>query len=233
MAEETKTEELSDEAKLAQEALDATPEEPAEKPVKEDMVPATVVKTQRARARAAELTAARLQGENDALKATHVESVKSPIQLAREALKEDEVLEFTPELYEAQRKFEQSHATAQSEQEIYDRQKTDYEAGLSSFPEREELIAIGGHLLTDGDKRNIWDAGKNSGQELKRILNFRIEQDQPEEKTEKTDKSKAEEKAAVEKAAAEAKAKEEETPSQEEILSDEKLDEEYKKLTFA
>jgi len=239
MAEEQKTEELSEEAKLAQEALDATPETPAEEPVKEDMVPATVVATQRAARRAAELEAARLQGENAALKAAQVKQEKSPME---KAAKEQECsideVQVTGKLYREQQAFEKTHATAQSEQETYARQEREYNIGLASIPtaERDELIATGGHLLTDGDKRNIWDAGKDSGKELKRILTFRIEQAglQPTpksakaEKTEKTDKSKAEE-----KAAAEAKAKEnKEVPSQEEILKDEALDKEYKKLSF-
>jgi len=227
---EQKTEELTEEAKLAQEALDATPESPAEEPVKrEDMVPATVVAKQRARARTAELNAARLQGENEALKAAGAKPEKSPMEMAAEEQEcsMDEI-QMTGKLYREQQAFEQRHATAQSERETYERQTRDYDEGLATIDqtEREELIARGGHLLTEGDKRNIWDAGRKSGQELKRILTFRIKQDQPEEKT-KTDKSKeAEEKAKGKKDA------EEEVPSQEEILSSKTLDAEYKKLSF-
>lgn len=226
MAEEK--EEMNEEAKLAQEALDATPETPAEKPefTKEAIDQITSLRTERSVARegkrAAELQAARAQGELDALKATNAEQEKSPLQLAQEAAKEDEPVEFTPELYEAQRKFEQGQATARSEQEIYERQLQEYNAGLSTFPEREQLIAEGGHLLTEGDKRNLWDAGRNSGRELKRILTQRIEQNQPKEKPET--KKKDESKKAEEK---------EEVPSQEEILKDKALNEEFKRLSCA
>jgi len=226
MAEEEK---LNEEAKLAQEAT--PPETPAEEPEMTSLKQQLIAKDavigdyrRRERDTRRELVEERAQKV--------APPPKSPLELAREQTPADEAVEFTPELYEAQRKFEQGQATALSEQEIYERQRLDYEAGLLSFPERDALVAEGGHLLTDGDKRNIWDAGKNSGQELKRILNHRIEQNQPKEKTEKTDKSKAEEKAAKEKAAKEEAAKEE-TPSQDEILADKKLDEKFKSLTFA
>jgi len=229
MAEEQeKIEEVDEEAQLAQEALDATPEEePAEEPEQkpEDLVPATVVATQRARARAAELEAARLRGENEALKKMSSAPSKSPLELAAEqqGVTVDEV-DVNGRLYREQQAWEQNQAKTKSDAEIYVQQEREYNAGLSSFPvgEREELIAIGGHLLTEGDKRNIWDAGRNSGKELKRILTLRIEQAglQPKEKPKKeTDKpKKAEDK--------------EKIPAQEEVLEDPQLDQEYKSLTF-
>lgn len=245
MAEEQKTEELSEEAKLAQEALDATPETPAEKPEfpKEAIDQITSLRTERTTARegrrVAELDAARKQGELDALRQAQAVQEKSPMEKAAEKQEcsMDEV-QMTGKLYRDQQAFEASHASAKSEQETYARQERQYNAGLGTIPaaERDELIATGGHLLTDGDKQNIWQAGTNSGKELKRILTFRIEQanlqpsaEADKKKTEKTDKSTAEEKAKKE---AEEKAKGV-VPTQEEVLKDKKLDEEYKALTFA
>ena len=171
MAEEQKTEaELNEEARLAQEALDATPETPAKEPVI-DPKDAVIGEFRR------ELRDTRRElAEVKDAQTKPVE--KSPLKLAGEkAEREGLTVEFTAELYEAQRQWEQSQSQAKSEEQIYARQKRDYDEGRVTFPaaEREELVSQGGNLLTEGDKRNIWDAGKNSGKELKRILNFRIQ----------------------------------------------------------
>ncbi len=183
MAEEQKTEEeLNEEAKLAQEALEATPEAAPETPAEEEpeeMVPATVVATQRAARRAAELETARLRGENEALKAANKTVEKSPLELAAEEQGVSvERLAIDGKLYQEQKEFENRQAQAQTEEQTYAQQKRDYDVGMATVPvaELDSLIAAFGHLLTEGDKRNAWDAGKNSGKELKRILAHRIEQ---------------------------------------------------------
>jgi len=198
MAEEQKTEEeLNEEAQLAKEALDATPDDtPAEKP-EVDPKDAVIGEFRR------ELRETRRELAD--VKAAQTKTVeKSPLELAREQANIDGLtVEFTPELYEAQRKWEQNQSQAKSEEEIYARQKRDYDSGMVTLPvvEREELIAVGGHLLTEGDKQNIWDAGKNSGKELKRILTFRIKQaglqseikekeDKPKKETPETEETK-------------------------------------------
>jgi len=176
MAEEIEKneDELNEEAKLDQEALDAAPETPAEEP---DIDPKdAVIGGFRRKNRDLELENARLHGQ---LESRQKPAESSPLEIAQQRAKEEGLtVEFTPELYQAQRQWEQKQSQAKSDEEIYARQQSDYDAGLGKIPvaEREELIARGGHLLTEGDKRNIWDAGKNSGRELKRILTSRIEQ---------------------------------------------------------
>jgi len=78
----------------------------------------------------------------------------------------------------AEQAFQNRRLAAQNEEQIYAQQKREYDAGLSTVPQAElnRLIAIGGHLITEGDKRNAWDAGKNSGKELVRSLKIRIEE---------------------------------------------------------
>lgn len=175
MAEEQKTEEeLNEEAKLAQEALEATPEAAPETPVVVEPDPKDAVIGQFRR----DLRDTREQlAQVQAAQTKTVE--KSPLELAEQEARETGVsVEFTTELYNAQRKFEQNQAQAQTEVQTYTQQKRDYDVGLATVPQAEldGLIATGAHLLTEGDKRNAWDAGKNSGKELKRILAHRIEQ---------------------------------------------------------
>lgn len=185
MAEEIEKpqDDLNEEAKLDQEALDAAPETPAEEP---DIDPKDAVIGEFRR----ELRDTRRELE-ELRSAQTKPAEKSPLELAQEQSKETGLpVEFTPELYQKQRQWEQNQSKARSEEEIYAQQKREYDAGMGAIPadEREALIARGGHLLTEGDKRNIWDAGKNSGRELKRILTLRIEQAGLQPKTQKPKK---------------------------------------------
>lgn len=195
MTEETEKIELTEEEQLAQEALDATKEEAPEKPAEPEPVvvdpkDAVIGEFRRglrdANAQIAELKASQV-----------IPVTKSPMELAQEQATANGVtLEFTPELYNAQRAFEQSQAQDQTQQQQFAQQKREYDAGLTAVPQTEldQLINVGGHLLTEGDKRNIWDAGKDSGKETMRILKVRIEQaslqSKPEEKPKKEDKPK-------------------------------------------
>lgn len=230
MAEE-KQEELTEEAKLAQEA--ETPETPAEEPEVKEESENDFFK-QQIRDKDAVIGEFR-RGLRDtrqelaevkAQQAAKDTPTKSPVELAREQADQLGIrLEFTTELYESQRKFEDGQTTAKSEQEVYARQNREYQAGLAVLDQNElnSLIAQAGHLMTDHEERFIFHSGRNSGKELKRILTEHIEakkevpQPKVEPTKEKTDKSKAEVK------------EEKETPSQEEIL----LDKQYETLTFA
>jgi hypothetical protein len=219
MTEETKTEELTEEEQLAQDALPATEEKAPEKPAEQE--PEVVVDPKDA------VIGEFRRGLRDAntqiaeLKAAQVKpDVKSPMEIAQaQAVEAGVTLEFTPELYNAQRQFEQAQTQAQTQEQAYAQQKREYDAGLTTVPQVEidQLIAVGGNLLTEGDKQNVWEAGKNSGKELKRILNHRIElaglQSKPKVKT----KAKTEDEL---KAEAKKKAEDETPPEDEE----EKLD---------
>ena len=161
------------------EEVEAPETPPAEEPEREpeDLVPATVVSTVRARARAAELEVARLRGENDALKATATPPEKSPLELAAEEqeVSIDEVV-VSGKLLREQQAFTEQQAATKAQNVTHTSQKSDYEDGLLAVPQDElnALVSVGGHLLTEGDQRNAWDAGKNSGKELIRILKHRI-----------------------------------------------------------
>lgn len=208
MAEEIEKteEEVNEEAKLAQEALEATPEAAPEVPAAVEPDPKDAVIGQFRR----ELRETREQLAQ--VQAATKPVVKSPLELAAEEQGVSvEQVTIDGRLYQKQKEFENKQAQAQSEEQTYAQQKRDYDAGLATVPaaELDSLIATGGHLLTEGDKRNAWDAGKNSGKELKRILNHRIEQAglQPKPKV-KEDKPKKEE----------TKEKQEEAPEEEEVF---------------
>ena len=201
MAEEIEKteEELNEEAQLAQEALEAVPEVAPEVPAVVEPDPKDAViggfrrELKETRAELARVRAAQAKP-----------AVKSPLELANEQAIESGIpAEFTTELYNAQRKFEREQDQTLTEEQTYAQQKRDYDAGLTTVPaaELDNLITIGAHLLTEGDKRNAWDAGKNSGKELKRILNVRIEQAglQPKPKVKEEDKPKKVEKVESEK----------------------------------
>ena len=212
-----------------------TPEVPAEKPEfpKEAIDTITALRDDRSSARdaahAAQLESARLQGENEALKAERVaaSTPKSPLDLAKEQAKAEGVEPvFTTELYERQRTFDDQQAQGRQQQVEHSQKKSAYETGMRSLPvdEQNTLAAMGGYLLTVGDKQNIFDAGANSGAEFKRIITNRIIQAggdnaarlQP-KPTKEDDKLTDEQKAEKEKVEAEAKLKAE-VPEMDEVF---------------
>ena len=165
--------EVNEEAEIAAEALAATEEAAPEVPAVVEPDPKDAVIGQFRR----ELRQTREELEQ--LKVANKPVEKSPLELAAEAqgVSVDDV-EVTGRVLRAEQQFQNRRLTAQNEEQTYARQKREYDAGLSTVPQTEldKLVNIGGHLLTEGDKRNAWDAGKNSGKELVRTLKFRIEE---------------------------------------------------------
>lgn len=164
------------EAELAKAALEATePEKP-----KEDMVPATVVATQRAARRAAELEAAELRGR---LAAQEKVSEKSPLELAAEEQDKplDEII-VDGKLLREQRAWDKKQTDATTHQQKVDdfkmaaaeahRTMTDEVhgagLGLSSLQE------LGAHLIDDLDEQRIFRAGRDCGKAARKILLRRI-----------------------------------------------------------
>jgi len=175
--------EVNEEAEVAKEALAVSEEAVApEVPAVVEPDPKDAVIGQFRR----ELRQTREELEQMKIAARPVE--KSPLELAAEAqgVSVDDV-EVTGRVLRAEQAFQNRRIQAQTEEQIYAQQKRDYDAGLSTVPQAElnRLINVGGHLLTEGDKRNAWDAGKNSGKELVRSLKIRIEEAglQPKPKT--------------------------------------------------
>lgn len=183
MVEETEQLEVNAEAEIAKEALAATEETAPEVPpavVEPDPKDAVIGQFRR------ELRETREELEQMKVAARPVE--KSPLELAAEAqgVSIDDV-EVTGKVFRAEQEFQNRLAQSRTQEQTYAQQKREYDAGLSTVPQTEldRLVNIGGHLLTEGDKRNAWDAGRKSGKELVRTLKFRIEEAglQPKPKT--------------------------------------------------
>lgn len=182
MVEETVQLEVNEEVEIAAEALAATEETTPEVPAVVEPDPKDAVIGQFRR----ELRETR--HELDQMKIANKPVEKSPLELAAEAqgVSIDDV-EVTGKVFRAEQEFQNRRVQAQTQEQTYAQQKREYDAGLSSVPQAEldKLVNIGGHLLTEGDKRNAWDAGKNSGKELVRSLQHRIQEAglQPKPKT--------------------------------------------------
>ena len=174
------TEQLEEEVEAVEEAAvaEAAPEVPAV--VEPDPKDAVIGQFRR------ELRQTREELEQ--MKTANKPVEKSPLELAAEVqgVSIDDV-EVTGKVLRAEQEFQSRRVQTQTEEQVYAQQKREYDAGLSTVSqvELDRLIAIGGHLITEGDKRNAWDAGKNSGKELVRSLNFRIQEAglQPKPKT--------------------------------------------------
>jgi len=112
-----------------------------------------------------------------ALEESRKEPEKSPLEIAAEEqeVSIDEVV-VSGKLLREQQAFTEQQAATKAQNVTHTSQKSDYEDGLLAVPQDElnALVSVGGHLLTEGDQRNAWDAGKNSGKELIRILKHRI-----------------------------------------------------------
>lgn len=169
------------ETDLAKDALEAT------KP-KEDMVPATVVATQRAARRAAELEAAELRGRLDAQTAQAVPE-KHPLVLAAEketaekgyAVSTDEVVVDGKLHKEIQAYDKKQDEAATHKQNLSDfkiaaahaqRTMTDevHGEGLGLVA----LQELGADLIDDLDQQRIFRAGKDCGKVARRVLQIRI-----------------------------------------------------------
>lgn len=156
-------------------------EETAEKP-KEDMVPATVVAKQRAARRAAEIEVAELRGRLAAQEKPAV-AEKSPIELAAEELgvSVDEVT-VDGKILREQRAFEKKQAETTTHQQNLDDFKEAGSEALRTMTDEVHgeglglaaLEELGAHLLTPGDKLDIFQSGKNCGKTTRDMLITRI-----------------------------------------------------------
>ena len=190
-AEETKEEpaekqEPEPEKSEAELALEAT-EEPEEKPPAVDPKDA-VIGGMRRELRDAENRLARAEGRLEA-KATPQEPEKSPLELARDAQSKEvghevplsEVV-FDGKLHLEQRAWERRQDEAATQQ----RQTNDFQTA-AIYAERtmtdavhgqglglQSLQVLGAHLLTQGDKLDIYHSGKNCGKVTMERLKYRI-----------------------------------------------------------
>lgn len=163
------------EAELAEEALEARKEA-------EDLVPATVVAKQRARARAAELEAAELRGKLSAQQKP-AEKEKSPLELAAQEQGCDikEVV-IDGGLYEKQKAFEKKQAEEQAHQSNVESFKKAAKRASEEMSDEvygkglglDALQGLGGHLLDELDHQRIFRAGENCGKEAMKILRRKI-----------------------------------------------------------
>lgn len=160
--------ELTDEAKLAKEALEATGEEPAKtEPDPKD----AVIGDFRRQLRDSQLAVARLEGQISA-KQTQVTSLeKSPLELAAEAqeVSVDDV-EISGALYRKQRVWEKKQDAAEAERTVAKSREElgqqSYQTALVEFSEVnvgegldfQTVISRGQALLTSGDKLDIANA---------------------------------------------------------------------------
>lgn len=175
--EETPTEESEPETPPEEpdEALDETEEKPEVDPKD------AVIGGMRRKLRAAELKAARVQGELAAQQARPQE--KSPMELAAEAqeVSIDEV-EMNGKLYKEQRAWEQRQAETQATQKATADYKSGSEAAFLTMTDEtlgeglglEALARVGEHLLTDQDRQEVFAAGKKCGIVLYKRLKERI-----------------------------------------------------------
>lgn len=228
--------EMTDEEKLAQEALDATaeggtsPEEtsPTEEP--EQNVPVAKHAALRKRAQTAEIGKARAEGALAALteqRAHDAPPSKSPLDLeierqAAEGIAEEDMT-ISPKVIRANDRYNEQVANQKAEKAAREKlatvQVTSANKAKAAHEDWSEVILAGDALLTRGELLDLSNAGVDFGELAYAISKAAIERNKPDSETTAPNQSKSETEKKAE-AEAKAKAEAEKVSTRDEILKD-------------